>query len=199
MTLRDTQLDRERSFLSSLLRIVGFETVSTVESNCHLSLKDCQIIAHPNGPVVNQVILRLVHRLLDSPDYGTIPSELENPSDIQVLLDFTFDVRLFFVRLIDIDICFIQLLLNGHLSKSGIPDANRRARRLIFKLTSTTNVIPNSLYITGVKTEMDFGAVGMGGFASVFRGEYGGRLVALKLLNKVYHRVSRLSSSPSQY
>ena len=80
MTLRDTQLDRERSFLSSLLRIVGFETVSTVESNCHLSLKDCQIIAHPNGPVVNQVILRLVHRLLDVERLSNILHNISNHS-----------------------------------------------------------------------------------------------------------------------
>ena len=92
MTLKDTQLDQERSSLLSLLRIVDFETVSTVELLL-LVTEDCQLIANPNGPVVNQVILNLVHKVLDSPDYGTIPSELENPTDIQVLLDFILYVR----------------------------------------------------------------------------------------------------------
>ncbi len=101
MTLKDMRLDRERPFLSSLLRIVGFETVSTVELILVVT-ENCQLIANPNGPVVNQVILRLVHKLLDSPDYGTIPSELENPSDIQVLLDFILYVRWYLLRLLDI-------------------------------------------------------------------------------------------------
>jgi hypothetical protein len=66
----------------------------------------------------------------------------------------------------------------------------------MFKLLSMTNVIPKSLFITQVKTETDLGAIALGGFGSVFKGEYQGQLVALKVLNKVRRQeVSRALAS----
>ncbi len=61
------------------------------------------------------------------------------------------------------------------------------------------HVLPRSLFIsTQIKTETDLGAIAIGGFGSVFTGDYQGQLVALKVLNKVRHKeVSRIPSSPS--
>jgi hypothetical protein len=43
--------------------------------------------------LVNQVILGLVGKLLDLPDYGTIVSETKDTSDVELLLDFILYVR----------------------------------------------------------------------------------------------------------
>ena len=51
-----------------------------------------------------------------------------------------------------------------------------------------TNVIPRSLFITDIRAVIDLGAIAMGGFGTVFKGEYAGNLVALKVLNKVRHQ-----------
>ena len=55
------------------------------------------------------------------------------------------------------------------------------------KLLSTTTAIPKSLFITDMKAEPHLGAIGVGGFGSIFRGEYKGQQVALKKLYKGYH------------
>ena len=47
-----------------------------------------------------------------------------------------------------------------------------------------TNVIPRSLFITDIN---DLSAMTMGGFARIFKGEYKGQLVALKLPIKTRH------------
>jgi hypothetical protein len=67
---------------------------------------------------------------------------------------------------------------------SSVPDANRRARRLIFKLINKTDVSLKFLLITDVRIEWYHDAVGMGGFARVYRGDYKGQPVALKVLDK---------------
>jgi len=41
-----------------------------------------------NGMLVNKVILQLVGKLLELPDYGTIVSETKDTSDVELLLDF---------------------------------------------------------------------------------------------------------------
>ena len=66
----------------------------------------------------------------------------------------------------------------------------------MFKLITMTNVIPRSLYIAEVKADIDQRALAIGGFGSVFKGEFAGRLVALKVLNTVRHQeVSQTLSS----
>lgn len=84
------QLDQKRSYLSSLLRILRFE-VRISELSCLVANNDCQ--QRVNDIVANRVILGLVRKLLDLPDYGPILSELEDPSDIDLFLDFFFCVR----------------------------------------------------------------------------------------------------------
>ena len=82
-----------------------------------------------------------------------------------------------------------KLLSNGTLSNSGIQDANRKARKLMLKLIST-DVMPKSLFIAGVKT--DFDPIGIGGFGRVFKGKYKGKQVALKIVDKGHRDVSRM-------
>ena len=90
MTDQVIQLDQKRSYLSSLLRILRFE-VRISEPPCFVTNNDRQQRA--NDIVVNRVILDLVCKLLDLPDYGPILSELENPSDVDLFLDFFLSVR----------------------------------------------------------------------------------------------------------
>jgi hypothetical protein len=81
------------------------------------------------------------------------------------------------------------LLHTNSLSKFGIQDGNRKARTLIFKLVTETNITPKSLFITDVKID-NRGAINIGGFGRVFRGKYKGKAVALKLMDKGLEDVS---------
>ncbi|KAF8696555.1 hypothetical protein AX14_001521 [Amanita brunnescens Koide BX004] len=118
-----------------------------------------------DGLIVNQTILELVGKLLDLPDYSNIVSEAKDPSDVALLLDF-----------------ILYLLRNNCLSDSGIQNANRKARRLMFKLISKTNVLPKSLFITDAKI---LETIGIGGFGRVLKGEHEGQEVAMKVLYQV--------------
>ena len=63
-----------------------------------------------------------------------------------------------------------------------------------------TDLIPRSLFIADVRTAIDLGAMDMGGFGAIYKGECAGQLVALKFLNTVRHQeVSRALSSISYY
>ena len=76
----------------------------------------------------------------------------------------------------------IQLLRNNILPSLDIQGANRKARRLMFKLVSrTTIILPKSLFISDVKAET---MVAIGGFGRVFSGKYKGQEVALKVVDK---------------
>jgi len=61
----------------------------------------------------------------------------------------------------------------------------------MLKLIST-DAIPESLFITDIDT--DFEPIAVGGFGRVFRGEYNGQTVALKMLDKGHRRKVGLSS-----
>ena len=79
----------------------------------------------------------------------------------------------------------IQLLRNSSLKNCGIQDPNRKARRVVDKL-SKNDVLPKTLFISDVKT--DLCSIGAGGFGSVYKGEHHGRSVALKALHKVHKK-----------
>ena len=79
---------------------------------------------------------------------------------------------------------------------SVIQDANRKARRLMFRLISKIDTVPRSLFITDV--EKDSSAIAMGGFGNVFKGKHNGLLVALKILYKGHHEVRGLPLSALQ-
>ena len=66
----------------------------------------------------------------------------------------------------------------------------------MFMLISISTVIPKSLIILDIETETHLGAtmISMGGFGRVFRGEYKGQQVALKVVDKGHHDVSASSS-----
>lgn len=60
-----------------------------------------------------------------------------------------------------------------------------------------TGVLPKSLFLSKVELSRD--AVGVGGYGSVFKGQFEGRFVALKVLYRARHKeVSGLSFSFSR-
>ncbi|KAF8351818.1 kinase-like domain-containing protein [Amanita rubescens] len=116
--------------------------------------------------IVNPTTLSFTGRLLVLPDFRNLVHNLD-ALDVELLLDF-----------------ILYLLRNGSLSNSGIQEANRKARRLMFKLISEKDALPKSLFINGVRTEAELSssAIGTGGFGNVFKGELKGEPVALKVL-----------------
>ncbi|KAF8343347.1 kinase-like domain-containing protein [Amanita rubescens] len=80
------------------------------------------------------------------------------------------------------------------MSNSGIRDADRKIRRLMLELISEKDILPRSLFITGVRIERDAAssAIGMGGFGRILKGEYLGHHVALKVLQTAHGTVSNL-------
>ena len=73
------------------------------------------------------------------------------------------------------------------MSCSEVPDANRRARRLMLKMITKTPVTPSSLFVKGINAKIDHNCIGRGGFGVVFKGQLKGAAVALKLLHKTRH------------
>jgi hypothetical protein len=69
---------------------------------------------------------------------------------------------------------------------AAIEDANRKARRLMFKLIFVTKDVPKSLLITSV-TNLEI--IKAGGFGRVSKGLHGGKTVAVKELYNVCHEV----------
>jgi len=63
-------------------------------------------------------------------------------------------------------------------------DVSRRARRLMFKIISKTPVVPRSLIVTEVSMPDKRDYIGHGGYGNVFKGEFRGTVVALKVLHK---------------
>src|SRR6266576_3737432 len=63
----------------------------------------------------------------------------------------------------------------------------------MFKLVTETSITPRSLFITDVKIDNE-GAINIGGFGRVFKGEYKGKAVALKLMDKGLKDVSVMLS-----
>jgi len=53
----------------------------------------------------------------------------------------------------------------------------------MFKLVTETNITPRSFFITDVKIDNE-GTINIGGFGRVFKSEYKGKAVALKLMDK---------------
>ena len=58
----------------------------------------------------------------------------------------------------------------------------------MFKLVSEAEVIPRSLYITGVSMGLD--CIGSGGSARILGGKYQGNMVALKVIDRQHKDVS---------
>ena len=111
----------------------------------------------------------LVRSLLRMKDYANVALQLSD-ADSELLLDL-----------------MLNLLYCGRLSCSEVPDANRRARRLMLKIITKMPVIPSSLFVTGVNSRVDHNYIGRGGFGFVFKGELEGTSVALKSLHKTRH------------
>jgi len=134
--------------------------------------------------VANKVILNIFRQVLDIPDYGTIVDELKDPvNDVELLLEFILYVHPPEIQLFDRVAYVLQALRSRSLSDSGIPDANRRARRLMFKLISKMDVTLKFLFITDVKIE-SYLDIGYSFSGHVIKGEHKGHGVALKMLGE---------------
>ena len=129
-----------------------------------------------------------MRELLDLPEHFVVQGASGGSnSNIKLLLEFILCVR-YFVSFSSVLISFpiqFQLLHQGRPVDRDIKDANQKARKLMLKLIST-DAIPKSLFITDIET--DFEPIAVGGFGRVFRGEYKGQKVALKLLDKGHRR-----------
>ena len=112
-------------------------------------------------------------------DYVNVGLQLTDTCDAELLLDLMLD-----------------LLCCGHLSCSEVPDANRRARRLMLKMITTMPVMPSSLFVQGVNARVGLDYIGRGGFGHVLKGELEGTSVALKVLYKTRHNNASHTVTP---
>ena len=150
--------------------------------------------------MVNDVTVYLICELLALPGSDTDTTELKSESDVELLLTFVINVCVVsprrprsFLRL-PTNILLSQLLRSGRLANDPTQGANRKARRLMFKLISMTTNIPSFLFIANV-TILE--VIGGGGFGRVFKGLHGGKHVAVKELQNVCHQVREVPPSPS--
>ena len=130
--------------------------------------------------VVCATTIDLIRNLLsmDPKDYVKIAEQLSDTSDVNNMLDF-----------------MLYLVCNDHLSNPNaiLSDANWRARRLMIKIVTKTPVIPTSLIVAGVTMPAERDYIGSGGYGHVYKGELGGKTVALKVLHKANNSVVGLS------
>ena len=140
---------------------------------------------------MNEITLRYARELLDLPDFSAIqiPSETWSNSNVKLLLDFILSVRCS-IRSLSALTFPHQLFHEDRLINSGIQDATQKARQLMIKLT-LTDVMPESLFITIIN--MNSKPFAVGGFGRVFRGDYKGKQVALKIVDKGRKDVTSLS------
>ena len=166
----DPQLQSNTSLaLSSLLTILREKKVHK-QAEWHILLAKLDKPGSSIGCVVNVVTIDLARSILTTKNYVNTALQLSGESDTELFLDF-----------------MLYLLCGSHLSCSEVPDANRRARRLMLKMITKTPVAPSSLFVKGITAKVDYDYVGRGGFGFVFKGELRGAAVALKLLYKTRH------------
>ena len=138
-------------------------------------------------------MFRLICSLLEQYESDTIASDLRTVSDVNLFLNFVLHVRIlhcaYQLVMISNTLSF-QLLHSGRLSDSGVQDASRKARSLMFKLIERRDMIPKSLFITDItKTEVE--AVDIASIC-VFQGEHEGKQVMLRAVLRVPDDVSAL-------
>lgn len=90
---------------------------------------------------------------------------------------------------------FILRLLRQRCFSTGCADMSYRARRFMLKFIVNVPVIPPSLVVTGITMLPQPNYIGGGGFGRVYKGEWRGKVVALKVLYKSDNQVVRLSTS----
>ncbi|KAF8339445.1 kinase-like domain-containing protein, partial [Amanita rubescens] len=118
----------------------------------------------------------LLRGLLSRDDYVDIAEEIRQESDVMNLVEF-----------------ILHVLRRGHLStnQDATTDVSQRARRWMFKIISKTPVVPRSFIVTEVDMPDKRDYIGRGGYGNVFKGEFRGTVVALKVLYK--HDASNLA------
>ncbi|KAF8328945.1 kinase-like domain-containing protein [Amanita rubescens] len=112
--------------------------------------------------------LNLLSKLLSRDDYISAAEKLTQASHIMNLLEF-----------------MLHVLRNRYLSSSDATvNISQRARRLMFKIISKRPIVPRSLTVTGVSMSDKRDYIGRGGYGNVFKGDFRGAVVALKVLYK---------------
>ncbi|KAF8685409.1 hypothetical protein AX14_003999, partial [Amanita brunnescens Koide BX004] len=168
LVARDSMVEQIKSLIKENEMTSSDRQLDQTRATIPLLLSILRFEQSANGLVVNPIILDLLDKVLKLEDYGTIVNEVKDPvNDVELLINF-----------------ILYALRNDALLNSSVPDANRRARRVMFKLINRTEVSLKFLSITDVKIESYHDTVGMGGFGRVYKGEHKGQQVALKVLDK---------------
>ncbi len=119
-------------------------------------------------------------KLLLRKDFVSIAGLLSEVTDARNLSDFV------------LHLLRSNCLLTG---RARAVDMNRRARRFMLKVVSKVPAIPASLIVAGIVMPAERNYIGSGGFGRVFKGEWGGKVVALKVLYKSDNQVVCISKS----
>ena len=106
-----------------------------------------------------------MYKLFSREDYVSLAAQLVEVSDAKNMLD-------------------VILYLLPNLDLDQAMNIKQRARRFMMKVVTKTPVMPESLFVTGVRIPAQHDYIGHGGFGHVFKGELRGDTVALKVLYK---------------
>ena len=135
----------------------------------HLLTSTFQQFEPSIAPVVNaKTTIDLLRTLLSRDDYINFAEKLRRDEDVMNVVELALHV----LRHRDVS------------SSDATININRRTRRFMFKIISKTPVVPRSFIVTGVSMPEKPDYIGRGGYGNVFKGEFRGIVVALKVLYK---------------
>ncbi|KAF8339489.1 kinase-like domain-containing protein [Amanita rubescens] len=125
----------------------------------------------PISSIADIETIKDLHDLLSKEeDHDKVAKQLVDALDIETMLEF----MLYAIR----NHVFQELGMDAD-------SANRRARRLMFKITSSTPIMPSSLFLSDLTISCNHDV------EHLFKGEHNGKLVVLKPLYRTRNNVTR--------